>query len=134
MEPCSIPSPYTLKDLLEFCWTHKGKKGFHDFTYVQAAATIVRAAADNQLIHVIDNRGICGICIFSEYPQRIYVHHIFGLRAGFASLIAECFRRYPKHDILGQRRGDKVVTFNTKHLWAIIHRQSAIKQNRSSAL
>lgn len=113
---------YTLEDVANFCWKYKRHKGFKDHAYEQLGHHILWAADNHKLVIVEDSHGICGVCTFSDYPGRLYIHHIVAIRTGFATLVLEAEKRFPGYAIVGLR-SSKLITFNKKILWATtLHR------------
>ena len=117
METCSTNTRYTLKQVVDFCWQHRGKHGFHNYTYEEASRAILYAADDNGLLIVCDDHGICGVVSFEENHKgrSIFINHIFGIRDGFRTMIHECFKRYPGYSVAGFR-GPKIVTYQPRNL------------------
>jgi hypothetical protein len=101
---------YTLEDVVDFCWDHKRNKGFKSYAYEQIAQHIIWAADNKRLIIVSDEQGLCGVCTYTNYPDRLYVHHIVATRSGFATLVIEAGKQFPELPIQGLRRS-KLVTF-----------------------
>jgi hypothetical protein len=106
---------YTLRDVTNFCYKNRGRRGFPGAGYQEIAKQVVYASRDKRLVIAADY-SICAVCIFTpfENAKKLYINHIVAIRLGFASLIAEANRRFPGWTIRG-RRGDKIVTY--KHLW-----------------
>lgn len=117
----STDTQYTLRDLLLFCIKNRKRRGFKNHSYVQIASHLVKAAENKMLLHVKDEHGLCAVCTFSDYGDRLYVHHIVAIRSGFASLVKHAVEHYPGRLIIGQR-GQKLRTFTIRNLCQMIHR------------
>lgn len=113
--------PYTLKDIADFCYSNRRKKGFKGFTYQEVCEVVVWAADNEKLAYIHDDKDILGVCIYSIVVKTIYIHHIVCIRNGFKLLINHAKNLYPGFAISGLRNG-KVVTFNKSYLWAILHK------------
>lgn len=114
---------YTVKDLVDFCWRNKKRNGFKKHTWEEIARHLIWAVENNKLHTMEDNTGICGVVVatFKEFSKAIYIHHIVAVHRGFEAFIQFAFERYPEYAIQGMRHG-KLITFNKKHLWAIVHK------------
>lgn len=113
----SIPMPYTLKEVADFCYENKGKRGFPGHDRASVERTICESADINSLHIVSDNRGLCGAIIISVNHEKreVYIHHIVAIRAGFATLVQEANKRFPEYAISGQRKS-QLKTFNRRIL------------------
>lgn len=121
METCSIPQRFTLNDVVDFCYENKRHRGFSKFAKDEIAAHIIWANDNGKLSIVADSKGLCGVCTYSDYPasKSLYIHHIVTTRTGFPTFIAAAKHQFPDYTIKGLRSG-KLITFNTRHLWAIV--------------
>lgn len=104
---------YTLKDVVDFCWNNKKHKGFKDHGYEHVADRVLWAADNGKLLIIEDNHGLCGICIFTRYPDWIYIHHIVATREGFRNIAADLAERFGRIPIKGLR-SSKLVTYHFK--------------------
>jgi hypothetical protein len=113
---------YTVKDIADFCHTHKGRRAFRNHSYNEIANDVYNAIQNNEMVYVEDDLGICGVCLYVPHfhSRIIYIKQIVcrsGSR-GFATLVLEARKRFPGWAIQGSRDG-KIVTF--RHLWATTH-------------
>ena len=104
---------FTLENVVNFCWKHKRNKGFKEHGYEQVGEQIVWAADNGKLLIVADDGGLCGVCVFTKYPDSIYIHHIVGTREGFRTIATEFVRRFSEIPIKGLRNS-KLKTYQYK--------------------
>lgn len=108
---------FTLKQVVDFCYEHKKRKGFKDFAVEQIAEHIIWAADNGKLVVVWDRYGLCGVVTYSTRKDNmLYIHHIVACRNGFYTLIDRARQLYPGYVITGLRRS-KLVTFNPEKLY-----------------
>ena len=107
---------YTLKDVADFCYANRRRKAFKNWSYDEVACEVVLFAQKDRLLHVYDNQGICGVCLYSlRFVSRvIFIHHIVAVRSGFKTMCKHAVETHPGFQIQGQRN-TKIVTF--RHLW-----------------
>ena len=111
---------YTLKEVVDFCWKHKRNQ---DTLYEVLAKHIIWAADNEKLLLVADGEGLCGVGTYSDYPDRVYVHHVVAVRMGLLTLIHDIKERFPGLLIVGLRHHSHQVTFTQNKLWAILNSQ-----------
>lgn len=102
---------YTLKDILEFCYLHRGARGFKGYNARRMAGELLRAKNRNMLYITADDQGICGVLIVTLHNNWIYVHHIICVRTGFRTFIDYMRRKCSNMELYG-KRGNKVINFS----------------------
>jgi hypothetical protein len=111
---------FTLEDIANYFWTHRGRKSFISFTYEQVAITVLKAARDGELKYVTNNNEIIGATIF-QYDHKAKIIHCKQLAAdslGFKTLLRTGLEGHEDYTITGLRLG-KLKVFDKRILCLI---------------
>jgi len=107
---------YTLKQVLDFAWEHKGRRCFKDMDYEVVASVILWASKNNFMLLVQDEKGLCGVSIHRTIDNQILqVDYLVAVRNGFKTFVKYYQDFFPGYTITAQRDGEN-VTINPRIL------------------
>lgn len=106
---------YTLQDVLDFAWKHRGRRCFKDMDYSQVGKIILLADKYKNLRVVADEEGICGVVITRIDDKVVFVDFLVAVRNGFATFIEYLKLNFPNHELWAERKG-RTVKLNTRIL------------------
>lgn len=114
---------FTLNEIANFCYEHRGARAFPGFTLEQVQAEIVYYSDRCDLATAADELGLSGVICVTRYPDHFYVHHLVCVRHGLATLINYALRLYPGYTFTGLRRDEHKHYTQRNLLWAIKRHQ-----------